>query len=63
MKYRDIKKVLNANGWKETYVLGAQHQFRKCGVVHSITLPDFQEQPLPTSLLIDLEKKTGLSER
>lgn len=61
MTFREIKKILKANGWVLIRVSGSHHQYRKTGCPNSITVPNHNGRDLTIGVLKDLEKKTGLS--
>ena len=61
MTFREIENILQANNWLLIRVMGSSHQYRKVGCPHAIVVSDHQSRPLSTSLIKDLEKKTGLS--
>ena len=63
MKYRDVHRILVANGWKRTYCLHSQNRYVKETDGITLYVADLKEKHLPNGLLADLEKKTGLSFR
>lgn len=62
MKFRKINKALITDGWSLVRVLGSNYRYHKFGM-NPITVPNYNEQDIPISVIKDIEKKTGLSLR
>ena len=63
MTFREIKKLLEADGWRLVRVCGSHNQFRKAGNPYAVTVPNHGSRSISIGVIKDLEKKTGLSLR
>ena len=63
MTFREIKKLLEADGWRLVRVCGSHNQFRKAGNPYAVTVPNHGSRCISIGVIQDLEKKTGLSLR
>ena len=64
MTFREVEKILNANGWMLVRVSkSSHHQYRKVGNPNAVTVPNHNGHDLTIGVLKNLEKKTGLSLR
>lgn len=61
MTFREIDKILKANGWKLIRVTGSHYQYRKVGYESSVVVPNHRGKTLSIGVIKDVEKKTGLS--
>ena len=61
MTFREIKKLLEADGWRLVRVCGSHNQFRKAGNPYAVTVPNHGSRSISIGVIKDLEKKTGLS--
>lgn len=60
MTFRNIEKILIANGWFLNRMLGTHCQYCNVNVKNSIIVPDYGEQALSISTIKNLETETGL---
>lgn len=63
MTFREVKKILCANGWVLIRVNGSHYQFRKEGVKYTVMVPNHGSRDISIGVLKNLEKITGLSLR
>lgn len=61
MTYREVRKVLNNNGWECVRAKGSHHQYQKEGKGTVITVPYHSGKDITIGVLRDIEKGTGLS--
>lgn len=60
MTFREVKKILCADGWVLVRVAGSHYQFRKEGVRYTATVPNHSSRDLSKLVLKNLRKITGL---
>lgn len=63
MSFREIEKILVADGWFLVRVCGSHYQYKKVGISYTAVVPNHAGRDISIGLLKDLEKKTGLSLR
>ena len=61
--YGEIKKLLEADGWRLVRVCGSHNQFRRVGNPYAVTVPNHGSRSISIGVIKDLERKTGLSLR
>ncbi len=57
MTFREIKKLLEADGWRLVRVCGSHNQFRKAGNPYAVTVPNHGSRSISIGVIKDLEKK------
>ncbi|WP_313119625.1 type II toxin-antitoxin system HicA family toxin [Proteiniclasticum ruminis] len=63
MKYREVEKILKANGWVLVRINGSHHQFKKADVNFLAVVPNHCSKDISIGVVRNLEKGTGLSFR
>lgn len=61
MTYKEVDKILQKNGWKNTRTTGSHYQYKKPGVNYTATVPRHVKKDISIGVLKDLERGTGLS--
>lgn len=61
--FKEVKKVLHANGWVECSSIGSHHQFYHSGNNRTATVPNHGSKDIPSHAIDSLNRKTGLSLR
>ena len=61
MKFCEIENILKADKWVLVRINGSHYQYRKAGMVNTITLPNHNGKDISIGVIKDIEKKTGLS--
>ncbi len=62
IKFRDIEKLLKANGFICVRVKGSHHQYKKAGHKGTVTVPNHSKD-IAVGTLLSIEKQSGLSFR
>lgn len=57
MTFREIKKLLEADGWRLVRVCGSHNQFRKAGNPYAVTVPNHGSRSISIGVIKDLEKR------
>lgn len=60
MTFHKVEKILIANGWFLSRMLGTHYQYCNVNFRNSIIVPDYGEQGLSISTIKNLEKNTRL---
>lgn len=63
MAFREVEKLLIADGWFLVRICGSHYQYKKIGISYTATVPNHAGRDISINVLKDLEKKTGLSLR
>lgn len=63
MSYRQVERVLSANGWSLVRIKGSHHQFQHEATKKTTTVPYHGSRDIAIGTLKSIEKQTGLSLR
>ena len=63
MTFREIKKLLEADGWRLVRVCGSHNQFRKAGNPYAVTVPNHGSRSISIGVIKDLEKNKAEAEK
>ena len=61
MNFKQIENIITKNKWKLIRILGSNYQYRKAGHPDFIIIPNYGDYDIPTDVVKNLEKTTGLS--
>ena len=61
MVFKEVERIMKANGWAPVYRIGFQYHYRKAGCESPAPITDLGGRALPIDILENLQKITGLS--
>lgn len=61
MTFREIKKLLEADGWRLVRVCGSHNQFRKAGNPYAVTVPNHGSRSISIGVIKILKKDRSIS--
>lgn len=61
MVFKQVEKIIRADGWKLVRITGSHYQYEKAGYESTIEVPNHNEKDLSAGVMKNLEKITGLS--
>ena len=63
MGFRQVEKIITADGWMLVRIAGSHYQYKKEGVPYNVTLPNHGSKDISIGVIRNLEKITSLSLR